>query len=330
MTQPPPGAIDTWRADPATTLDYPFIADFLATTNGLGGRSFAADSRDIAEHLDGVFPGTVTVIRDQSGRIRGYTALFRPRGREPQVRAQFVFDPLVPPDAVDVIVGGEVERFHREAAAIPAAFLRVIVEDGSAAVAALTRRGAWQEAEFIGTRKALGTETVSDLESAAIGGVTVLTWPGVIGAGIDEQVRQLQYDTFIEHFGDLSKSPEQWRHHLASREFAPDFSFAAIDTSGDLVGYVLGSQFTRGPAPSEELSAHTQYIGVRSDLRRTGIAELLLKKVWAAALRRGLSVASLGTDVRNRTHAHLLYRRLGYLPVEHEFAYRIDFSEDPR
>ena len=30
------------------------IADFLATTPGLAGRKFAADSRDVAEHLEGV------------------------------------------------------------------------------------------------------------------------------------------------------------------------------------------------------------------------------------------------------------------------------------
>ena len=40
----------------ATTRDHPGIADFLATTGGIGGRKFAADSRDVAEQLDGAFP----------------------------------------------------------------------------------------------------------------------------------------------------------------------------------------------------------------------------------------------------------------------------------
>jgi ribosomal protein S18 acetylase RimI-like enzyme len=71
----------------------------------------------------------------------------------------------------------------------------------------------------------------------------------------------------------------------------------------------------------------TDYIGVHRDHRRRGIAEMLLTKIWLAARRRGLSVASLGTDVDNRSKAHLLYQRLGYVAVEHEAAYRIDSNE---
>ena len=59
--------VRNWSATAATTLDHPLIADFLATTGGLGGRKFAADSRDVAEHFVGVYPGGVTVLRDDSG-----------------------------------------------------------------------------------------------------------------------------------------------------------------------------------------------------------------------------------------------------------------------
>ena len=48
--------LDNWRIAPATTHDHPAIADFLATTSGIGGRKFAADSRDVAEQLDGAYP----------------------------------------------------------------------------------------------------------------------------------------------------------------------------------------------------------------------------------------------------------------------------------
>ena len=87
---------------------------------------------------------------------------------------------------------------------------------------------------------------------------------------------------------------------------------------------MLGSTFTAGAAPDDERSAHTDYIGVRGDQRKRGIGELLLRKIWLAALRRGLTVASLGTDIHNRSNAHLLYQRLGYVTVERQFAYRID------
>lgn len=91
-----------------------------------------------------------------------------------------------------------------------------------------------------------------------------------------------------------------------------------------MFGYVLGSVYTAGAAPGEERSAHTDYIGVRRDQRRRGIAELLLRRIWLAGLRRGLSVASLGTDINNGSKAHELYARLGYVAVEHDSAYRID------
>jgi ribosomal protein S18 acetylase RimI-like enzyme len=141
-------------------------------------------------------------------------------------------------------------------------------------------------------------------------------------------VRRLQYETFLEHFGNMSKSPQQWAHHITSRAFTPDFSLAAL-AGGEVVGYVLGSTYTAGTAGAEERSAHTDYIGVRRDQRGRGIAELLLRKIWLLALRRGVPVASLGTDINNRSNAHVLYRRLGYVAVEEQFAYRID-AEEPK
>jgi ribosomal protein S18 acetylase RimI-like enzyme len=317
--------VDNWSVTPATAHDYRLIADFLATTRGLGGRKFAADSRDVAEQLDGVLTGGATVVRDDVGRVRGYTALHRPHGLQPEVSADFVFDPRTPPNVVDDLVGSVVARFHKEALGIPDAFFRTVIGAAQqSAIDALIRRGARQEGQFIRTRKPLTDENPAALEALAIDGLTLVHWPEIIERGLGEQVRQVQYDTFLEHFGNMSKTPELWLRHIESRAFTPDFSLAAIDSSGDVVGYVLGSAYTTGVGSSEERSAHTDYIGVRRDQRRRGIGEFLLKKIWLAALRRGLAVASLGTDINNRSNAHLLYRRLGYVAVESQFAYRID------
>jgi ribosomal protein S18 acetylase RimI-like enzyme len=317
--------VDNWTVTPATARDYRLIADFLATTRGLSGRKFAADSRDIAEQLDGVFSNGATVVRDDLGTVRGYTALHRPHGLQPEVLADFVFDPHTSPNLIDDLVGAAVERFREEAAAIPGAFFRAFIgADQQSAIDALVRRGASREGEFIRTRKSLADENPAALEADAIDGLTLVQWPEIVERGLGEQVRQVQYDTFLEHFGNMSKTPQLWQHHIESRAFTPDFSIAAIDSADDVVGYVLGSTYTTGVGSSEERSAHTDYIGVRRDQRRRGIAEFLLKKIWLAALRRGLTVASLGTDINNRSNAHLLYRRLGYVAVENQFAYRID------
>ncbi|MCV7039777.1 GNAT family N-acetyltransferase [Mycolicibacterium moriokaense] len=320
--------VDKWTATPATAQDHPLIADFLATTPGLGGRKFAADSRDIAEQFDGAFPGAAAVVRDTTGRIRGYAVLHQPHGVQPEILADFVFDSNVPPDLVDGIVGDVVARYAEENPLIPDSFLRTIIgTDQQSAISALTRRGAYQEAEFIRARKPLHDEDPDALEAAAIDGITVVGWPEIVERDLGEQVRQLQFDTFLEHFGNMSKTPELWAHHIQSRAFAPDFSVAAIDDHGDVIGYVLGSTYTAGTGVAEERSAHTDYIGVRRDRRRLGIGELLLRKIWLAALRRGLGAASLGTDINNKSKAHLLYQRLGYVAVENSSAYRIDAAQ---
>jgi ribosomal protein S18 acetylase RimI-like enzyme len=314
-----------WSADAVTPHDHAAIADFLATTDGLGGRKFAADSRDVAEQLDGVLPKGANVIRDRSGLVRGYSALHQPHGVEPEVSAALVLDPATPAEIVAHVVDAAVARFGEEAAGIPGAYLRVFLgADRHIVIDALIGHGARLEGEFIRTRKSLLGEDRRELDAATIDGITVLPWSQVLSQGLVEQVRQLQYDTFLEHFGNMSKSPETWHHHVHSRLFTPDFSVAAVDGTGDVVGYVLGSTYTSGTAGSEERSAHTDYIGVRRDQRKRGIAELLLGKIWLAALRRGLVAASLGTDINNRSNAHLLYRRIGYVTVEKQAAYRID------
>ncbi|KAA0100326.1 N-acetyltransferase [Mycolicibacterium sp. P1-5] len=312
-----------WSATPIDTVDHPPIADFLATTHGLSGRKFNADSRDVAEQLASALE--TTVLRDGLGRVRGYAAVHHPHGSEPEIAGNIVIDPAVPSDIIDDVVRAVVNRFEQAAGNFPGAYLRVITGANQPAVIdALTRRGAHREAEFIRTRKPLHNENRGALERAGAPGITVISWPEVVKRGLAEQVRQLQHSTFLEHFGNMSKSPDDWEHHIGSRAFTPDFSIAALGESGDVVGYVLGSTFTSGVARAQELSAHTDYIGVRPDLRRHGLGELLLRNVWLAALRRGLTVASLGTDINNRSKAHLLYRRLGYVAVEEQYSYRID------
>ncbi|KWX24192.1 GNAT family acetyltransferase [Mycolicibacterium wolinskyi] len=315
--------VDRWSVAQATPRHHPLIADFLATTPGLGGRKFAADSRDVAEQLDGVYPGSAVVLYGDSDDVLGYAALHQPDGEEPEVLADFVFGPSAPRDGVDAIVGDTVARFHR--VATPGSYLRVYIgADQAAAIAALVDQGAWRERQFISTRKSLTDEDPSALAAAHIDGVAVLSWPEVIAGGFGEQVRQLQFDTFSEHFGNMTKTPQRWEHHLHSRAFSPDFSLAAIDRDEVVIGYVLGSVYTVGTGAAAQRSAHTDYIGVRRDRRQRGTGELLLRKIWLAALRRGFTAASLGTDIDNASKAHLLYRRLGYVAVADEYAYRID------
>ncbi len=325
MTLEAERSVASWTVTPATPIDHPQIADFLATTVGISGRKFAADSRDIAEQFDDVLPDALVVVRDEAQRVRGYAALHEPHGLAPEFLADFVFDPAAAHYVVDDTVAAVLARFERAAATIPKAFLRSFIgPTQQTALDALIRRGATEEGRFIRTRKSLEDEDAEYLQALTLPGFTLLSWPEVIERGLAEQVRSLQFDTFLEHFGNMSKTPESFAHHIESRSFTPDFSNAVVNQAGEVVGYVLGSTYTHLIGGAEERSAHTDYIGVRADQRKHGIGEFLLRKIWLAALRRGLSIASLGTDVNNASKAHLLYARLGYVAVEHQSAYRID------
>jgi hypothetical protein len=141
MTTTDHARVRSWVAAELTSADPPLIADFLATTPGLGGRKFAADSRDIEEQLDGAYPGAVQVLRSHTGSVLGYAVLHRPDGVEPEVVGDFVFHPEAPWDAVDGVVADIVDRFHR--VAVGNAYLRTYIgADQPAALTALANRGA--------------------------------------------------------------------------------------------------------------------------------------------------------------------------------------------
>lgn len=331
MTDLTPAIPAGWSNEPAGGIDHLEIADFVAVTPGLGGRKFAADSRDIAEALSGAFPDQARVLRDERGAVRGYGVLHQPHGEQrEEVLAEFAYDLEVPRSVVAAAVDELVRAFHRVAPDVDDdAYLRVYIgRTQDAAIDALVGSGAYEERRFIRTRKPLDDEDQALLAASGIPGLRVLRWPDVIDRGIGELVRRVQADTFREHFGNMAKTPEVWEHHLASRAFSPDFSFAVIAedavSAPEVVGYVLGSVYTDGTTGTVEQSVHTDYIGVARSWRRRGIAEVLLNKVWLAALQRGFTLASLFTDIENASGAHHLYARLGYVAVEHHASYRID------
>ncbi len=59
-----------------------------------------------------------------------------------------------------------------------------------------------------------------------------------------EQVRQLQYATFLEHFGNMSKTPESLRPPHPKPVFHARFQQRRGERTAQVVGYVLGSTYT--------------------------------------------------------------------------------------
>ena len=161
--------VANWWAVPATTLDYPRIADFLATTPGLDGRTFGSESRDVEEHFDGALEGGANVVLDDGGEVRGFALLRQSRGH--QIDAEFVFDPAAPAAAVDEVIGSAAAEFLAEAGDQAAAFMRAIVgADQRNVIEALSRLGASREAEFVRMHKPLAGEVAAELATATIPG----------------------------------------------------------------------------------------------------------------------------------------------------------------
>lgn len=52
--------------------------------------------------------------------------------------------------------------------------------------------------------------------------------------------------------------------------------------------------------------------------------------MWLAALRRGVGIASLYRDINNASTRICSHERLGYVAVERQAAYRIDFHHIDR
>ena len=105
--------LDNWRISPTTTHDHPAIADFLATTDGIGGRKFAADSRDVAEQLDGAFPDAVdrrsaTCRAESVGMRRWVLRTASSQSCSPTSSSTR----MLPPNIIDGIVESIVDRFQ--------------------------------------------------------------------------------------------------------------------------------------------------------------------------------------------------------------------------
>lgn len=271
--------------------------------------------------------------------MRGYWFLYQPKSIDPdEFFTEVVFSGQVPALQARLAVTELLGTFARHAPPGSEPYLRLVTGTGqSSLIGALENAGALVDARFLRLRRDI-RESPAELEQkSTLSGVQILTWEEVEADGLLDDVRRLQYRTFLEHWGNLSKDEEAWSHHLSSRVFAPDFSVAAVvdDAVGHrrVVGYGLASVYRYPQEGTTEVSSHIDYIGVDPAFRKQGIAEALLATSWRLTLNKGWSVASLGVDVDNASRALSLYLKLGYESVEDRVAYRIaarDLSDDAR
>jgi ribosomal protein S18 acetylase RimI-like enzyme len=306
------------------------IADLASSRPGLLSRLWPADERTVADRIADALPGEVHIVTDGDGQTQGWTLLYAaPSAAPSELHAEIVVDAGVSPGIAASAVRDLVARVPVHAPGTGSDSLVVVIDaDNGPLEEALRDAGFSLERRFAVEHRLIG-ETASALrkeldQAAHRTGLQILDWEQVVDSGRTEDVRKLQYLTFEEHWGHLSKSEADWEHFLGGLEFAAEFSGAALDAaSGELVGYVLGARSRSVAVEGERVTAHTEYIGVSRSHRRKGVAATLLHLVWAAALDAGLNTASLGVDVENSSNARHLYESLGYRTVGYHAAYRL-------
>jgi len=278
--------------------------------------------------LAGIIDNEAHLVSGNDGRLLGWRLLYSPRPISPgEFRAELVVDPTaevhVVRDAVTSLV--KAAAWRRPGTDSDSVVL-VIGAEQDRLVRALTEVGFAEERRFAVEQRPLNETSAgvnNSAAAAASAGLEIVDWAEIERRQLGDEVRRLQFRTFAEHWGNLSKTAEEWDHHVTGPEFAPEFSAAVIDPGpGLVVAYVLGSRSRTVSAFGEQVYAHTDYIGVDAAYRRRGIAALLLSAVWESAVAHGVTTASLGVDVENSSNARGLYESLGYQTVGYHVAYR--------
>ncbi len=158
-------------------------------------------------------------------------------------------------------------------------------------------------------------------------GLTVLSWPEVIErgpgrAGASSAVRHVPR-ALRQHVEDTRGvrgiTSTAARSHRTS---ASPRSTTTVRSSG----YVLGSTYTyRGRRGTRAQRPHRLHRRAPRISARRGIARVAAAQDLAGrAAPRPEPSRRWAPTSHNRSNAHLLYERLGYLAVENQYAYRID------
>ena len=324
-----------WHLKEARPADTPDILAFLTAAPRLTGKKFGATLPDIDALIASAWPGEAKILRGLGGAgaggIEALSVLHSPHGEQPEILSTLLTRPDLPLPLADHLLLDQIRAFDRIGRSLgPGAFLRFIQGDRQEAVVrALLHRGARIETRFYRLRRSLAYDDETALDRAAVPGFRLLPWADVLACGLSEAVRQLQYDTFREHFGNMSKTREDWPGFIGNPGFARDYSFALTrEGNSEVVGYALASFYSDDSGPGFETLPHIDYIGVAKEFRGQGLAKLILQKFWLEALRRGHRAVSLGSDIFNRTGSVWLYLGQGYAPVEHQASYRFDLGDE--
>ena len=203
-------------------------------------------------------------------------------------------------------------------AQVPAHVVTTVMEDDQRMQDHLKDMGFEPMRWYREVRRFLGDEIPEvDLD----GFITIDPWT----PEIDDDVRRAYNQAMAETWETENVTPEDWT--AGSAYFAPQWSFVAMDRSGDrarVAGYLRSGRYEQDWQALGWREGYTDVLGVLSDYRHRRIGPALLVAAMRAYAADGMEYAAAGVDTDNPSGAVDLYESLGYVPTRGTILYALD------
>jgi len=160
-------------------------------------------------------------------------------------------------------------------------------------------------------------EMVADLQEEGVGseppdmpdGYTLATWTGVD----QEEMRSAHNRAFVDHYAFSPWGVDMWRQWVSgSRNYRPELSLVLRDEQGTVAAYIQASEYDAVQAATGKRDVFLSKVGTAVELRRRGLAGLLLRHALHRYRQAGFDQSSLTVDSENPNGALAVYERVGF------------------
>ena len=319
----------SWR--PLGPEDNHELAALIARAEDVDNPPYRTSEQETAEYfLDPTYSGVAG--RDADGVMRAFGLVrLRPAGEiyasmtgtvDPAVRKRGIGRALLHWQAERArhLVGAERAGSvpGKGSTRVPAHVVTTVMEDDKRMQGHLADMGFEPTRWYREVRRFLGDEIPEvDLD----GFITIDPWT----PEIDDDVRRAYNQAMAETWETENVTPEDWT--AGSAYFAPQWSFVAMDRSGDrarVAGYLRSGRYEQDWQALGWREGYTDVLGVLSDYRHRQIGPALLVAAMRAYAADGMEYAAAGVDTDNPSGAVDLYESLGYVPTRGTILYALD------
>ena len=316
---------------PLSPLDNQALAELIARAESADDPPYRTTAEETAEYfVDPTYSGVAG--RDDTGVMRAFALVrLRPAGEiytsmigvvDPDFRRRGIGRALLhwQTERARHLIGSERAGAApgSPAATAPAHVVTTVMADDERMQGHLADMGFEPMRWYREVRRFLGDEIPEvDLD----GFITIDPWT----PEIDDDVRRAYNQAMAETWETENVTPEDWT--AGSAYFAPQWSFVAMDRSGDrarVAGYLRSGRYEQDWEALGWREGYTDVLGVLSDYRHRQIGPALLVAAMRAYAADGMEYAAAGVDTDNPSGAVDLYESLGYVPTRGTILYALD------